>query len=163
MPTAPHPRNFPPTPLNRGGGITFNVLRKHEILHPQRHSIAAVASHLTFDRKNKNMRAVVQKVNLGLPYCDAKTDNDILVVFRPPIDIPPRIGDVLDVDLLTLDTEQKINNETKGTSHRIIIRSTDIHDLRIPASHGTSRFPSVERRLEIARKEVEQDIAPSDR
>ena len=94
------------------------------------------------------MRAVVQKLNLSLPYCDAKTENEILVVFRPPTDIPPQLGDVLDIDLQILDSEQTIRNVTQDTSHRIIIHSNDIHDLRLPGGHGTSRFPSLQRRIE---------------
>jgi len=94
------------------------------------------------------MRAIVQKVNLSLPYCDAKTANDILLGFKPPLDAPPRVGDILDVDLLTLDQEQTITNVSQDQEYRIAIKSIDLHDLRLTASHGASRFPSVERRME---------------
>ena len=97
------------------------------------------------------MQATVQKVNLSLPYCDAKTPNDILIVFKPPFDAIPHVGDILDVDLMTLDQEQTITNLNQDQKYRITIKSNDLHDLRLPASHGSSRFPSVERRLDGAR------------
>ena len=96
------------------------------------------------------MRATVQKLNLTLPYCDAKTATDILVVFRPPASPLLHVGDVLDVDLLQLDTQQTIRNVSRGSSFSAVIHSHDIHDLRLPGGHGTSRLPSVERRLEDA-------------
>lgn len=92
------------------------------------------------------MQAVVQKVNLKLPYCDAKTSNDILVVFRPSMTNPPHLGDILDFDLLKLDCEQTVSNLTLSTSFPVTIQSNDVHDLRLPSGHGTSRLPSIERR-----------------
>jgi hypothetical protein len=92
------------------------------------------------------MEATVQTINLRLPYCDAKTANDLLVVFRPPTTDPPRLGDVLELDLLHLDAEQEIRNVSQGTSYRMTIKSNDVHDLRLSGGHGTSRFPSADRR-----------------
>jgi len=94
------------------------------------------------------MQATIQKLNLSLPYCDAKTATDILVVFRPPTTPPLQLGDIIDVDLFQLDAEQMIYNVSRGFSFRAIIKSNDIHDLRMPGGHGTSRFPTVERRSE---------------
>jgi hypothetical protein len=51
------------------------------------------------DVRQKEMKAVIQKLNVGLSYCDAETENDILVVFRLPADSHFHVGDVLDVDL----------------------------------------------------------------
>jgi predicted CoA-binding protein len=98
------------------------------------------------------MKAVVQKVNLSLAYCDAKTANDILVVFRPPLEARPHVGDILEVDLMALAQEQTIRNETQDQQYKTVIKSIDLHDLRLPASHGSSRFPSIERRLDVASK-----------
>lgn len=98
------------------------------------------------------MHATVQKLNRSLPYCDAKTGTDILVVFRPPASPEVHVGDVLDVDLFQLDCEQTIHNVTRGFSFAAIIKSNDIHDLRMSGGHGTSRFPSVERRSEVPAK-----------
>jgi hypothetical protein len=95
------------------------------------------------------MHATVQKLNLNLPYCDAKTATDILVVFRPPTSPALRLGDVLDVNLFQLDCEQTIHNVSRGFSFQAVIKSNDIHDLRMNGGHGTSRFPSAERRLEL--------------
>ncbi|HET9606693.1 MAG TPA: hypothetical protein VFO87_06555 [Nitrospira sp.] len=77
------------------------------------------------------MKAVIQKLNVGLSYCDAETENDILVVFRLPADSHFHVGDVLDVDLFSLDSEQTMRNLTRNTSHRIIVKNDDIHDLRL--------------------------------
>ena len=60
------------------------------------------------------MRAIVQKLNPSLPYCDAKTATDILVVFRPPTAPALRVGDVLDVDLFQLDSQQTVYNVSRG-------------------------------------------------
>jgi len=94
------------------------------------------------------MHATVQKVNLSLPYCEAKTANDILVVFTPPLDWPPQLGDTLDIDLLSHDCEQAIQNLSQGNQFVATIKSNNIHDLRLPASHGTSRTPKADRIFE---------------
>ena len=96
------------------------------------------------------MHATVQKLNPSLSYCDAKTATDILVVFRPPPSPPLHLGDVLDVDLFQLDCEQTIHNVSRGFSFSAVIKSNDIHDLRLSCCHGTSRFPSVQRRSELS-------------
>ena len=95
------------------------------------------------------MHAIIQQLDENLPYCDAKTATDILVVFRPPASPALRLGDVLDVDLFQLDREQTIHNVSHGFSFPAVIKSNDIHDLRMPGGHGTSRFPSVARRSEL--------------
>jgi hypothetical protein len=94
------------------------------------------------------MHATVQKLNPSLPYCDAKTATDILVVFRPPASPSLHVGDVLDVDLFQLDCEQTIHNLSRGFSFPAVIKSNNIHDLRLSGGHGTSRTPTAERRAE---------------
>lgn len=95
------------------------------------------------------MQATVKKLNLSLPYCDAETSNEILVVFKPPTNGNLALGDVLDIDLTILDEEQEIKNLTKDKEFTILVKRNDIHDLRLPPSHGTSRLPSLERRAGI--------------
>jgi len=92
------------------------------------------------------MTAVVVSLNASLPTCSARTQNDILVVFRPPQGVRIDVGDVLDFDLFALDRVQDVENTTKRERIAIEVRSHDIHDLRLPSAHGTSRFPSDERR-----------------
>ena len=94
------------------------------------------------------MHATVQKLNQRLPYCDAKTATDILVVFSPPASPSLHLGDVLDVDLFQLDCEQTIHNVSRGFSFPAVVHSNDIHDLRLSSGHGTSRTPTAERRAE---------------
>lgn len=92
------------------------------------------------------MKATVQRVNLSAPYCEATTSNDLIFSFIPESDNPPRVGDVLKIDLMILEKSQKVMNLTQETEYLIRLRAEDIHDLRLPASHGTSRFPAVDRR-----------------
>jgi hypothetical protein len=96
------------------------------------------------------MHVTVQKLDSNLPYCDARTATDILVVFRPPSSPSLHIGDVLEVDLFQLDCEQTVHNVSRGFSFLAVIYSNDVHDLRMSGGPGTSRFPSVERRLEVS-------------
>ena len=94
------------------------------------------------------MKATVIKLNTSLPTCSARTKNDLLVVFRPPANALIDLDDVLDFDLQTLDQVQSVENLTKRQRIDLEVRSNDLHDLRLPSSHGTSRFPSDERRNE---------------
>jgi hypothetical protein len=96
------------------------------------------------------MHANVQKLNPSLPYCDAKTATDILVVFHPPASPSLHIGDVLEVDLFRLDCEQTVHNVSRGFSFPAVVKSNNVHDLKMRGGHGTSRFPSVERRSEVS-------------
>ena len=92
------------------------------------------------------MKATVQQ--LRPDYAGATTATDILVVFRPPVSPALHLGDTLDVDLFCLDREQTIQNLSQDFSFPVVIKSNDIHDLRLSGGHGTSRLPTVERRLE---------------
>lgn len=90
------------------------------------------------------MRATVQKLNPALPCCEARTDNDILFVFRPP-ESGLHVGDVIEFDHTIIEADQSARNLNTGTRFTIHLRERDIHDLRLPAAHGSSRFPSPER------------------
>ena len=90
------------------------------------------------------MRATIQKLNMALPYCDARSDNEILFVFRPPVTgLHP--GDVIEFDHHILEAPQMAQNISTGDTFTIHLREQDVHDLRLPAAHGSSRFPSPER------------------
>jgi hypothetical protein len=89
------------------------------------------------------VRASIVKRNADA--AEARTSNDILVVFRcPPGSVS--LSDLLELDLTLLDSEQDVLNLTTGKTLRLKIETTGVHDLRLPPAHGTSRFPSLARR-----------------
>ena len=90
------------------------------------------------------MRATIQKLNMTLPYCDARSDSDILFVFRPPA-TGLHVGDIIEFDHTVIESAQTARNISTGQEFPIHLRERDIHDLRLPAAHGSSRFPSPER------------------
>lgn len=96
----------------------------------------------------RKMKATVISQSLPLGTCSVRTDTDVLAVFRLPSGASIDLGDVLELDLLALDRPQEITNATKGQRLSIEVRSHDVHDLRLPAGHGTSRFPAPERRAD---------------
>lgn len=91
------------------------------------------------------MRATIQKLNMGLPYCDARTANDILFVFRPPASGLLHVGDIIELDPHILDAPQTAFHMPTGENFSIEIHKHDVHDLRLPSGHGKSRFPTPER------------------
>lgn len=90
------------------------------------------------------MRATIQKLNMTEPYCDAQNASDILFVFRPPA-TGLHVGDVIEFDHTVIESPQTARNISTGQEFPIHLRERDIHDLRLPAGHGSSRFPSPER------------------
>lgn len=90
------------------------------------------------------MRAIIQKINMTLPYCDARSGCDILFVFLPPA-TGLHLGDVVEFDHTVIESSQTARNITTGETFQIHLRERDIHDLRLPVAHGSSRFPSPER------------------
>lgn len=92
------------------------------------------------------MLARVVKINTDSPTAQAVTDNEIAIAFRPPLDGSLSLADQLDLDLNVLDTEQDVLNLTTGKKLRLRIEKQNVHDLRLPGGHGTTRFPSQDRR-----------------
>jgi hypothetical protein len=92
------------------------------------------------------MKATINKLNLNVNCANAFTENDILVVFHGDTVRSLRIGHDVEVDLEKLDAEQVVKNLTTGYSFSIVIKSNDVHDLRILVKHGSSKFASFERR-----------------
>lgn len=78
-------------------------------------------------------------------YCDGASDNDILFVFTPPSFEAVHVGDVVELDPRIFDEPQVALNVTTGERFTTELRKQDTHDLRLPASHGKSRFPAPER------------------
>ena len=98
------------------------------------------------------MKATIISQSVPLATCSARTPNDILVVFRLPAGVQADVGDVLELDLCYLDRVQEITNDTKARRFSAEVRSHDVHDLRLPAAHGVSRFPEAERRADPDRQ-----------
>ena len=94
------------------------------------------------------MKASVVKLNFRhrAASVQAVTKNHIAVAFSVPLDASISLSHNLELDLEKLDVEQSITNLTIGQLLRIRIASNDVHDLTLPVGHGTSRFPSVDRR-----------------
>ncbi|MDL5048084.1 hypothetical protein QQ054_18880 [Oscillatoria amoena NRMC-F 0135] len=90
------------------------------------------------------MHATIQKLNVTLSYCDARSASDILFVFRPPA-TGLHLGDIIEFDHTIINASQAARNLTTGGTFPIHLRTRDIHDLRLPAAHGSSRFPSAAR------------------
>jgi len=90
------------------------------------------------------MRATIRILNLKLPYCDAQSSNEILFVFSPPT-TGLHVGDLIEFDHKIRQAPQIAQNVSTGKAFTIHLQEMDIHDLRLPAAHGSNRFPSAER------------------
>lgn len=90
------------------------------------------------------MRATVQKLNLMLRLCEARSNNDILFVFRPPA-TGLHLGDVIEFNHAVIEASQSVRNLTTNETFQIHLRGRDIHDLRLPVTHGSTRLPTPER------------------
>jgi len=93
----------------------------------------------------QTLKAELQRLTAG-GACEARTENDLLVVFRPSAGHDFRLGDVLTFDELVLDADVSVTNLTHGGQCLVHIAAKDMHDLRLAASHGSTRTPSSARR-----------------
>jgi hypothetical protein len=92
------------------------------------------------------VRASVIRLNADRTAAEARTANDILIAFScPPGSVS--LSDLLELDLNVLDTRQDVLNLTTAGRFPLTIETHNVHDLRLPDGHGTSRFPSLARRL----------------
>jgi hypothetical protein len=73
---------------------------------------------------------------------EARTDNDLLIVFRVGPGHELALNDLLEFGELTLDADVAIENRTRGTSFVAFIAARDVHDLRVVPSHASNRTPS---------------------
>ena len=87
------------------------------------------------------MKAEVLRLTAG-GACEARTENDLLVVFRPSAGHEFRLGDMLTFDQLALDADVSVTNITRGGQCLVRIAAKDVHDLRLAATHGSNRTPS---------------------
>jgi hypothetical protein len=89
------------------------------------------------------MRAEVLKVTPEA--CEARTESELLVVFRRPANQEMRLGDVLEFESLALDSDVRVKNSARGYEFIAHIQARDIHDLRLASDHDSDRTPSEER------------------
>jgi hypothetical protein len=75
---------------------------------------------------------------------EALTANELLFVFSAPTG-RFNLGDSLELDIGLIDMPQAPKSSSTGASVEVVIKSNDVHDLRQPSGHGSSRFPSKER------------------
>ncbi len=91
------------------------------------------------------MRAtVVRRDQLGR-YA-AQTENDIGISFAIVDGNVLSLGDELDVDLVEVTRTKVVLRLHDRQRITIDVGEDDLHDLRLPPAHGTSRVPSESRR-----------------
>lgn len=90
------------------------------------------------------MKATVQAHNAAGSY-SVRTENDILLVFTVKGPEFLAVGEAIELDLPRVLASQQIVRVKDNRTIDIHLNPTDIHDLQIPARHGTSRTPSSER------------------
>jgi hypothetical protein len=87
----------------------------------------------------------VQSIRASGTFCEARSDNDILFVFPMPPGADIRLGHLLELDPTKINSSQTIRNVTTGQEFSVVLKDNDVHDLRLPMAHGSSRFPSKDR------------------
>ena len=88
------------------------------------------------------MRAVITSFNLALGSYQARTDNEIAIVFSIADGTRLKLNDELDVNLPSLVCSQELVCKRTGQVVAVKLRDIDLHDLRLPSGHGTTRIPS---------------------
>ena len=96
-------------------------------------------------RRRAKVRAVVTSFNHSINNYQARTDNEIGISFALDDETTLRLNEVLEVDLPTLLQTQSVRVARTGQVVRVRLWDIDIHDLRLPSGHGSSRTPSHER------------------
>lgn len=91
------------------------------------------------------MRAVISSFNRSINIYQARTDNEIGISFAIEDGTTLRLNEVLEVDLPKLLQTQSVRVALTGQVVRVRLRDIDIHDLRLPSGHGSSRTPGHER------------------
>ena len=91
--------------------------------------------------------AMEGNVNLITPHrsCNVRLANDIMVAFSEPEGFTLRVGDQLNFAAIEPDKICLVENLSQGNTFRVVIAAHNMHDLRLPAKHGSSRIPTIER------------------
>ena len=93
----------------------------------------------------KEVRAVITSFNLALGSYQARTDNEIAIAFSIADGTRLKLNDELDVNLSSLVRSQALVCKRTGQVVAVKLRDIDLHDLRLPLGHGTTRIPSESR------------------
>lgn len=91
------------------------------------------------------MRATIQKLHSSPQVCEARTENDLLLVFTVPSGILLKLSDELIVPHVRLNETVSVINSTQNTEFLVFLKENNVHDLRLPVKHGGNRTPSTER------------------
>jgi hypothetical protein len=91
------------------------------------------------------VRAVITSFNLALGSYQARTDNEIAIAFSIADGSRLKLNDELDVNLSSLVRSQELFCKRTGQVVAVKLRDIDLHDLRLPSGHGTTRIPSESR------------------
>lgn len=90
----------------------------------------------------------VIKFNKDNLSCSAKTSNDILIVFKIPENLVVTIGDKIQIFDFKMESMNTLTHQASNTEFELMINANDVHDLRLPVTHGRSRTPSKERLIQ---------------
>jgi hypothetical protein len=91
------------------------------------------------------MKATVSSFNRELNNYTARTDNDIALSFSIADGKHLALNEVIEVDLVEVIQSQQVARASNGEAIHIKIGSHDLHDLRLPMQHGSSRTPHRQR------------------
>ena len=91
------------------------------------------------------MRAQIISFNRSINNYQARTENNIALSFSILGGEHLKLNEVLEVDLPNLVAHQHVTRVSDGKAIRVKIGANDLHDLNLPAAHGTSRSPSKDR------------------
>lgn len=91
------------------------------------------------------MRAQIVSFNCAINHYEATTDNNIALSFSVLGDEHLKLNEILEIDLPRVVATQQLTRISDGKIIQIKIGEHDLHDLKLPVAHGTSRKPTKER------------------
>jgi hypothetical protein len=74
-----------------------------------------------------------------------RSTNDILIVISSPQARSFSLEDRFEIEIDLKTLLARITSLKDSNRFEILVKANDIHDLRLPATHGTSRTPSESR------------------
>jgi hypothetical protein len=90
------------------------------------------------------MRATVVKIT-ALNVCSAVAEGGgLLITFAHPGDDGAQLGDTLSFQQPAPSESVEVVNVTRGVTFNVTLKPESLHDLRRPASHGSSRPAGVD-------------------
>ena len=89
------------------------------------------------------MKAKITRTSSQHNSVEAITENEILIAFSCQDKF--KLNDEVEFIGFVMDGEVELKNNTQSTKNVVTIKPNNVHDLRLPMSHETSRTPSLER------------------